>query len=301
MSMLGTLARLGLTALNTYPGAPFSGLLWVQFVGCVIMGFCQTESVFFPRPKHNATFLLAITTGFCGSLTTFSSWMLQMFTGMANLDPFERRGRGYSFLSVVSDFMVTMCIAMSSLIWGKQIGKTTGQWRIGKVAFAWPIPAHTHIVVRVLLLLLSICFFVGAAFYTAYTTNVTHRGIGFSLIFSPFAALTRLYLARFLNSPQYFIPYGTLCANVFATLLLSIMYMIPQITHCTPVSRSVMYGIQNGFCAVLSTLSTFSNELHTMPIKRAYIYCIISVAISFSICVIVDGATAWGHGYTEKY
>ncbi|KAI9793894.1 MAG: hypothetical protein M1816_007146 [Peltula sp. TS41687] len=40
-SYLGTLARLGLQSLTTYPGAPVAGtgVLWANFTGCFIMGF----------------------------------------------------------------------------------------------------------------------------------------------------------------------------------------------------------------------------------------------------------------------
>ncbi|EPX71687.1 CRCB domain-containing protein [Schizosaccharomyces octosporus yFS286] len=298
--MLGTLARLGLAALNTYPNTPFTGIVWAQIVGCIIMGFAQTETVFFPRPKHNAVLLLAITTGFCGSLTTFSSWMLEMFTAMANLDPFQPRGRGDSFLAVVSTFTLTISMAFSSLLFGKQLGKSTTHWKIGGFRLARAIPMHTHLIVRGLLLLLAVGFFVGISIYTAYTKDITHRGIGFSLIFSPFGATLRLYLSRWFNSPKYYMPYGTLMANLLGTLLIAIVYMIPRITHCSPVSQSVLYGFQNGFCGCLTTLSTFVNELYNMPTKRAYIYFILSVAIGFSFCVVIDGATAWGHGYNVR-
>ncbi|WBW72753.1 plasma membrane fluoride export channel Fex2 [Schizosaccharomyces osmophilus] len=298
--MLGSLARLGLASLNTYPNTPFNGIVWAQVIGCIIMGFAQTETVFFPRPKHNAALLLAITTGFCGSLTTFSSWMLEMFTAMANLGPFIPRGRGDSFLAVVSTFTLTISMAFSGLLFGKQLGRSTTYWKIGEFSFARAIPMNTHLFVRGIIFLLAVGFFLGSSLYTAYTKDITHRGIGFSLIFSPFGAVLRLYLSRWFNSPKYYMPYGTLIANLLGTLIIAIMYMLPLITHCSPVSRSVIYGIQNGFCGCLTTLSTFLNELHTMPTKRAYSYCILSVAVGFSFCVIIDGATAWGHGYNMQ-
>lgn len=39
-SVLGVLARLGLTALATYSGQSIFALAYVQGTGCLIMGFC---------------------------------------------------------------------------------------------------------------------------------------------------------------------------------------------------------------------------------------------------------------------
>jgi fluoride exporter len=39
-AVFGTLARLGLFALTTYPGESIFPLAYVQGVGCLIMGFC---------------------------------------------------------------------------------------------------------------------------------------------------------------------------------------------------------------------------------------------------------------------
>jgi hypothetical protein len=39
-AVFGTLARLGLDALTTYPGESIFPLAYVQGVGCLVMGFC---------------------------------------------------------------------------------------------------------------------------------------------------------------------------------------------------------------------------------------------------------------------
>ena len=39
-AVFGTLARLGLDALTSYPGESIFPLAYVQGVGCLIMGFC---------------------------------------------------------------------------------------------------------------------------------------------------------------------------------------------------------------------------------------------------------------------
>ena len=39
-SIVGVLIRIGLTDLNSYQGAPVFSLIYAQFIGCAIMGFC---------------------------------------------------------------------------------------------------------------------------------------------------------------------------------------------------------------------------------------------------------------------
>ena len=45
-SIIGVLIRLGLIELHSYPGSPVFSLIYPQFVGCVIMGFCLARKGF---------------------------------------------------------------------------------------------------------------------------------------------------------------------------------------------------------------------------------------------------------------
>lgn len=40
-SIWGTLARMGLVALNTYDGQSIEPLIWAQAVGCLVMGYAM--------------------------------------------------------------------------------------------------------------------------------------------------------------------------------------------------------------------------------------------------------------------
>ena len=39
-AIFGTLARLGIGALGTFDGASFTDLVYIQSIGCFVMGFC---------------------------------------------------------------------------------------------------------------------------------------------------------------------------------------------------------------------------------------------------------------------
>lgn len=45
-SIIGALIRIGLNILHSYPGSPVFSLIYPQFVGCVIMGFCLARKGF---------------------------------------------------------------------------------------------------------------------------------------------------------------------------------------------------------------------------------------------------------------
>jgi hypothetical protein len=57
-SIIGALIRIGLNVLHTYPGSPVFSLIYPQFVGCVIMGFCLARKGFImEKYEKNFSFL----------------------------------------------------------------------------------------------------------------------------------------------------------------------------------------------------------------------------------------------------
>lgn len=82
MSILGTLIRLGLNMLETYNGSPVFALAYPQFVGCVIMGIAVKKKDILL--KYYLPLQIALSTGLCGSITTFSSWQLAIFEAFSN-------------------------------------------------------------------------------------------------------------------------------------------------------------------------------------------------------------------------
>lgn len=82
VSIVGTLIRLGLTLLETYNGSPVFALAYPQFIGCLIMGIAVKKKDFLL--KRFLPLQIAMSTGLCGSITTFSSWQLGIFEAFSN-------------------------------------------------------------------------------------------------------------------------------------------------------------------------------------------------------------------------
>lgn len=93
VSILGALIRIGLNLLETYNGAPVFGLAYAQFVGCVIMGVVVKKKDFLI--KTYLPLQIALSTGLCGSITTFSSWQLGTFEAFSNYAGADH-ARGYN-------------------------------------------------------------------------------------------------------------------------------------------------------------------------------------------------------------
>ncbi|OBZ70465.1 hypothetical protein A0H81_09972 [Grifola frondosa] len=81
-SIFGVLARLGLQAITGYDGHSIFPLAWVQAIGCLVMGFVL--GIRDPFGRFYGPLYTAMTTGFCGSLTTFSGWQLDVFSSWIN-------------------------------------------------------------------------------------------------------------------------------------------------------------------------------------------------------------------------
>jgi fluoride exporter len=97
-------------------------------------------------------------------------------------------------------------------------------------------------------------------------------------------------------------PFGTFAANISATVILGTVILI-QGRERAPmklISCNLLYGIDNGFCGCLSTISTFAVELDTLIRKHAYAYATASIAVGISIMVLMVGSSAWSEGYVSN-
>ncbi|KAL2258776.1 hypothetical protein VTK26DRAFT_7768 [Humicola hyalothermophila] len=159
-SILGTLARLGLQALTTYPGTPVNFIsIWPNFAGSLVMGFLSEDRLLFreaaappepvdeenntnpspspkqqpspPRNKKTIPLYIGLATGFCGSLTSFSAFIRDTFLALANdlpsssiQTPPPPRNRGYSVLAVLAVPIITISLSLSALFLGGHLANS---------------------------------------------------------------------------------------------------------------------------------------------------------------------------------
>ncbi|KAL1798007.1 hypothetical protein ACET3X_004613 [Alternaria dauci] len=177
-SIWGTLARVGLQALTFYPGAPvvFSEL-WANVAGTFIMGFLSEDRRLFAAewgqhehcdshsstqgeklpepsdhpadPKHDKArhgkvkktipLYIGLATGFCGSFTSFSSFIRDVFLSLSNdlktpvNHPYPAntvipsatttvpRNAGYSVMAILATIIITIATCYCALHMGAHL------------------------------------------------------------------------------------------------------------------------------------------------------------------------------------
>ncbi|CAG7848520.1 SubName: Full=Uncharacterized protein {ECO:0000313/EMBL:CCA66575.1} [Serendipita indica DSM 11827] len=281
-SIFGLLARLGIAALARYPNDAIFELAWVQAAGCLVMGIAQSQKAFimtFYPPLY-----LGITTGFCGSLTTFASWQRDVFLAWI-----EGRPAGFSnwhrFLDGATRLFFTQAISVATFKCGLAIGKR-------RVHIMPQIP---HRPLRVVITVVALCTYI-AVFPLFFVLPLSFREeVTAALLFAFPGALTRHLLGTWLNAKKSNFPLGTFASNTAGTVISAIVYVL-QHTHpveCNSSATAILQGLTDGYAGCLSTVSTFVAEAYLMNRKDSWTYVLWSWISAQILLVLVLGIPYW--------
>ena len=356
-SILGTLARLGLQALTVYPGAPAqSGVLWANFSGSFVMGFLMEDRMLFREElgqssktgdreseegkdgekleegdceaakkqhlkiKKTIPLFIGLTTGFCGSFTSFSSFIRDAFLALSNslpvpvshssttaIDPdaLAPRNGGDGFMAVVAMILLTVCLSLGALQGGAHLALATEAY----------VPAIPFYLSRKIcdraVVFLAFGAWLGAvvmAIMPPQTREMWRGEVLFALVFAPLGCLARFYASLLLNSRFPSFPLGTFAANISGTLLLGMFFDL-QHTPLGGVSGNligggrlgcqVLQGAMDGFCGCLTTVSTWVVELKSLRMRHAYSYGLASILVGLAALVAVMGSLKWTNGFEK--
>ncbi|KAF2197000.1 hypothetical protein GQ43DRAFT_484494 [Delitschia confertaspora ATCC 74209] len=361
-SILGTLARLGVQWLTFYPGAPvvFS-VLWANFAGSLVMGFLAEDRHLFRderdrniskarsvkgdeekavdlqaakeaqmKLKKTVPLYIGLATGFCGSFTSFSSFIRDIFFALENglptpvNHPYSGaypstsstvvRNGGYSFMAVLAVIILTLALCHSALKVGAHIA----------IAFEPVIPTLPPRLLRKFVdravVVTGLGAWLGAIFMAIWPpdrpfgpqskgvwSNETWRGQAiFACVFAPIGCLLRFYISLMLNGLIASFPLGTFCVNIFGTAVLGMAFDLQHVglgdsglVGGGRVSCQVLQGIMDGFCGCLTTVSTWMLELSGLRRRHAYVYGGTSVLVALGVLVGVMGSVRWTVGFRE--
>lgn len=366
-SILGTLARLGLQWLTFYPGAPviFSEL-WANVGGSLVMGFLAEDRnlfreewgtpAFFPairsrsgdeemakmmteaktahgRVKKTIPLYIGLATGFCGSFTSFSSFMRDIFLALSNDMPSPinhpypsgaprpeygstvSRNGGYSFMAIIAVIVITSGLCLAAYIFGGHLALA-----LDPITPTLPFRLTRRILDRVIV---PIAWFawLGAIFMTIWPPDrpagplapssnswdaETWRGQAlFACVFAPAGALLRFYASLKLNGLMPSFPLGTFAVNIFGTAVLGMAYDLQHVPLDSAAGLmgggrlgcQVLEGLMDGFCGCLTTVSTWVAELRSLRLKHAYTYGLASVSVGLGVLVVVMGSVKWTIGF----
>jgi CrcB protein len=207
---------------------------------------------------------MGLTTGLCGSITTFSGLMYD--SCLALFGPSSR------YIYPVSNYFVVIIAAFASSFVGFVLGrhfsifiappsiKSTERMQfLNDYMRIWLFPLLTLLSIP-LLVLLAVLLPYGHYTYFIY-----------SVIFAPIGSLTRYLLSIIFNTNPNF-PLGTLIANILGSYIYFGMVAISiYVTTLSPLGAQIIISIIQGYCGCLTTVSTFILELDTIK-KRKYIY-----------------------------
>ncbi|KAJ9637710.1 hypothetical protein H2199_007201 [Coniosporium tulheliwenetii] len=328
-SILGTLARVGIQWLTFYPGAPvITPVLWSNFAGSLFLGFLSEDQRLFRCPRNRSKneaaartahakvkktipLYVGLATGFCGSLTSFSTFMRDAFLALSNdlptppstasptADPgadtlassTAPRNGGCSVLAVLAVVILTVSLSLSALKFGAHIAAALDPY----TPSLSPLLTST-LLNRVLAVLAWLSWL------------DTWRGQAlFALLFAPAGCLLRHLASLKLNHLVKCFPLGTFAVNIFGTAVLGMAWDLQHVALANGavgggrVGCQVLQGVQDGFCGALTTVSTWVAELEGLGRKvgmgRAWVYGAVSVGGGLGLVVVVMGSVRWTVGF----
>ena len=364
-ALLGTLARLGVQWLTFYSGAPLvTSVTWANVGGSLCMGFLSEDRKFFrdewgvhsdaerkqrlmdeekydetaakkthAKVKKTIPLYIGLATGFCGSFTSFSSFMRDVFLALSNNLPTPdnhpysgisapsftstvHRNGGYSLMALLAVMFYTVALSLAALFVGAHVAIALDPWTP-----TLPFTFTRRVLDRSVLLLGPLCW-LGAIFLAIWPpdrpsgpstrgswANEVWRGeVLFALVFAPLGCLLRYYASIKLNGTVASFPLGTFAVNVFGCAVEAMLYDIQHVPILSVegglvgggrVGCQVLQGIMDGFCGCLTTVSTWVAELQGLRRRHAYIYGAATLGAGLSLMVIIMGSVRWTVGWSD--
>lgn len=335
-SILGTLTRLGVEWITNYRNAPVTtNVVWANFGGSLILGFLQEDRVLFAEKrgrhllsnshssssgddtdekkqrsaqadetarKKSIPLYIGLVVGFCGSFTSYSSFMRDLFLGLS--DELIGKGQaklarsaGWSAASVLGVVITEVTVSLSALSFGAHLA-------IALLPLLSSIPQMNMArFTNPLGVFLGLSCWFGAVCLAIWPPHNAWRGqVVFATVFAPLGTIVRYWLSVQLNRRIKSFPIGTFSANMLGTALLAMAYDLQHanlqgnVVGGSIIGCQVLEGIIDGFCGCLTTVSTWVAELRSLRKRHAYPYGVTSVAIGFSLMIVIMGPLQWTSG-----
>ncbi|ODV89160.1 hypothetical protein CANCADRAFT_134403 [Tortispora caseinolytica NRRL Y-17796] len=295
-SFWGTFTRVGVGDLSNYSGRAVFASAWVQFVGCVTMGFANASLKSHKShewTKSTQIFSKSIIVGYCGSTTSFSTYIVDLFYALANVSDFAGdHARGYNVLTFLTVLIGSIAFSMFGMGLGIHIGS---YFDLMELPDKLPYPEEVGVA-------LAVFHFAACALLVGLVPN--SRTYTYSALFGPFGALLRWKLGDLNTKSNHFF-WGTWAANMIGTTVICILIPLQGFlerkaaSHFTSVNIcEAMLALEVGFCGGLTTISTFIAEIDKLRIQgrgtRITIYYLASVVPTLMIAVIALGIAYWG-------
>ncbi|ONI34860.1 hypothetical protein PRUPE_1G502900 [Prunus persica] len=249
---------------------------------------------------------IGLSTGYLGSLTTFSGWNQKML---------ELSVEGH-WVFVLLGFLIGLFLAAYSIIVGVETAKgfrklleRSSGCGITSSGTSWRVDSHKrHLVVLAVfsLMLISLWSVSGVLLREEFSSDSSEAQLWLACIVGPLGVWIRWFLARLngrglgrMGLLKWF-PFGTLIANVSAACVMAALSTVKKEVD-TKTCDIVATGIQFGLLGCLSTVSTFIAEFNAMRESkypwRAYTYAMVTICTSFGLGTLIYSVPVWTKGY----
>ncbi|CAH2058484.1 unnamed protein product [Thlaspi arvense] len=275
-----------------------------NMVGSFLMGWF---GVVFKADIANVSEFLAIglSTGYLGSLTTFSGWNQKMLDLSAD----------GQWVYAVLGFLLGLFLTSYSIILGVETAKGF-KWLIRRRSSAEGnscLKVNTfksHIVSMTIMLLFLVALLAVSAtlLVKEFDKGTSEAQLWLGCLVAAPGVWLRWFLAR-LNGRGLgkdrqhlrWVPFGTLIANVAAACVMAALATLKKSVNTT-TCNTVASGIQFGLLGCLSTVSTLMAEFNAMRESdypwRAYVYACFTIVVSFAIGTVIYSVPVWVVGFS---
>ncbi|XXH04374.1 hypothetical protein Hte_010788 [Hypoxylon texense] len=260
--------------------------------------------------KKTIPLYIGLATGFCGSFTSFSSFIRDIFLALSNdlvapdAGPTTTpRNGGYSFMALLAVAITTISLSISGLLIGAQLALA-----LEPITPSLPFAFTRKYVDRLAVPLAWGCW-LGAILLSALPPDRFTSGLGgaetwrgratFGLAFAPLGCLGRFYASLYLNGRSASFPLGTFTVNIAGTAILGMAWDLAHAPFGGVVGCQVLQGVEDGFCGCLTTVSTWVAELTALRRRHAYVYGGASVAVGLGCLVVIMGSLRWTDGFSS--
>ncbi|KAF7935658.1 hypothetical protein EAE99_002638 [Botrytis elliptica] len=266
--------------------------------------------------KKTIPLYIGLATGFCGSFTSFSSFIRDTFLALSNDLPSPlnhpqdyspimasttstvSRNGGYSFMATLAVIITTVSLCLAALFFGAHLA-------IFLEPYTPSLSFHkSRKYLDPFAVFLAWGCWLGAIFLAIFPPDRNDappeiwRGRAvFALIFAPVGCLARFYASLYLNGKISSFPLGTFAVNMFGTAMMGMAYDLQHVPLGGVIGCQVLQGIEDGFCGCLTTVSTWVVELSSLRRSHGYRYGLVSVIGGLALMVVIMGSFRWTHGF----
>lgn len=303
----GALTRMLLTDLSKISNAQLlpdliSSFFFANIFGSFVMGlFVPLEKLFAPNYK---AWYAGVTTGFCGSCTTFSTWQRVTANKLAN----------GQFSDGIVTLFNTIATSYVSYICGRHIGEAIFHRPVRCCRYTDVSVTITNTNMsttpfeqrgsskRYVYLFIVTCFVTATIWIAAFldTSSSARQRYWVAVALGPVGSLARHFILLH-NRKRPTFPLFTFMVNVSASVFSTVIFAIyirfsseDQNGKWMAYDLWFNYGVGVGIMGCFSTVSTFVNELRKLAdtnLAHAYRYGLLSVVASQSLCILIICAT----------